>query len=89
MATQRPTQAEQPATIRTSGGRQVDVERLTLEEMAPIGRVVLRITCQSVESDYLWASLTPTEARQLAEQLLAQAAEVERRCRPRDDAGGG
>ncbi|HEX6469020.1 MAG TPA: hypothetical protein VF069_07975 [Streptosporangiaceae bacterium] len=87
MATQRRARVERPATIRTSGGRQLCVERLTLDETAPVGRVVLRITCQRVERDYLWASLTAAEARQLAEQLLAQAAAVEDRCRP-PHAGG-
>ena len=73
--------AEKPVAIRTSCGRMVSVGRLTLEEVAPIGRVVLRMDCQRAERDHLWASLTADEARRLAENLLAQAASVEGRCR--------
>jgi putative redox protein len=82
MATQWRGHAGEPATIRTSAGRQMSVGRLTLDEVAPIGRVVLRVTCQRAERDHLWASLTAAEARQLAADLLTQAATVERRCRP-------
>lgn len=87
MATQRRVRAEELATIRTRAGRWVSVDRLTLEEMAPIGRVILRITCQRAERDHLWTSLTTAEARRLAEHLVAQAAVVERRCRPRNTGG--
>ena len=59
----------------------VSVGRLTLEEVAPIGRVVLRMDCQRAERDHLWASLTADEARRLAQDLLSQAASVESRCR--------
>lgn len=73
--------AEKSATIRTSCGRMVSVDRLTLEELAPIGRVVLRIDCQRAERDHLWTSLTTEEARRLAAHLLAQAASVDDRYR--------
>lgn len=75
----RRARTEQPETIRTSGGRQVSVGRLTLGEVAPIGRVILRISCRWTERDHLWASLTAAEARQVAEHLLTQVAAVERR----------
>lgn len=71
--------AEKPVAIRTSCGRTVSVGRLTLEEVAPIGRVVLRMDRQHADRDHLWASLTAAEARRLAEHLLTQAAFVERR----------
>lgn len=87
MATRR-ARPEEPPTIRTNGGRQVSVGRLTLEKMAPIGRVILRITCRRAERDQLWASLTAAEARQLAEHLMTQATAVERRCRPGHGADG-
>lgn len=83
----RRARPEEPTTIRTSGGRQVSVDRLTLEKIAPIGRVILRITCRRAERDHLWASLTAAEARQLAEHLMAQANAVQRRCRPGHGAG--
>jgi hypothetical protein len=83
MATRRQARAEKPATIRTDGGREVRVGRLTLEEAAPIGRVILRVTCQRAERGHLWASLTAAEARRLAADLLGQAAAVDRLCRPR------
>jgi hypothetical protein len=79
MATREVGLAE-PATIRTHTGRQVTVGRFLLDEVAPIGRVVLRVSCQRTERDQLWASLTAEEARRLAEDLLARAAEVEHRC---------
>lgn len=86
MATQRRANAQDAATIRTRAGRRVSVDRLTLEEVAPIGRVILRITCQRVEHD-LWTSLTVGEARRLAERLLAQAAAVEHSCGLGDTGG--
>lgn len=72
--------ADKTATMHTSGGRTVSVDRLLLEQAAPIGRVVLRIDCRRAERDHLWTSLTAEEARRLAEYLVIQAASVER-CR--------
>jgi hypothetical protein len=81
MATQQQGPAGKPATIRTRAGRRFTVDRLLLDEVAPIGRVILRVTCRRAERDRLWTSLTAAEARRLAEGLLAQAAVVERRSR--------
>lgn len=83
----RRVRPEEPTTVRTNGGRQVIVDRLTLDKIAPIGRVILRITCRRAERDHVWTSLTAAEARQLAEHLMAQATAVERRCRPGHGAG--
>jgi putative redox protein len=77
----------EPATIHTCTGRRLSVGNLTLEEAVPIGRVVLRITARRAEHGQVWASLTPAEARGLADALLAQAAEVERRCQARGVGG--
>lgn len=84
MATQRRAREQQSAAIRTDGGREVRVGRLTLEDAAPIGRVILRVTCQRAERGHLWASLTAAEARRLAAELLGQAAAVDRRRGSRD-----
>jgi hypothetical protein len=71
------------ATIHTCAGRRLSVEHLMLEGAVSIGRVVLRISDRQVDCGQAWASLTLAEARGLADALLAQAAEVERRCRAR------
>lgn len=78
-ATRRARPAES-VVIRTSAGRRLTVGHLTLERAVSIGRVVLRVADRQSEGGHVWVSLTVTEAHGLADALLAQAAEVERRC---------
>jgi hypothetical protein len=55
------------------------VGRLRLDGLPhPAIRVTLDVGCQPYDRGEVWASLTAAEARQLAGQLLAQAAAAER-----------
>ena len=61
--------------VRTTCGREFVVGRLRLEGPPyPALRVTLDVECQPYDRGEVWASLTAAEARQLAGQLLAQAA---------------
>jgi len=64
--------------LQTRCGRTIAVSRLA-PGVLPVGmgRVVLDTACEPYDRSEVWASLTPTEARELAGLLLQQAAAVE------------
>jgi putative redox protein len=65
--------------VRTTCGRELVVGRLRLTGLPhPTLRVTLDVGCQPYDRGVVWASLTAAEARQLAGQLLAQAAAADR-----------
>ncbi|MEU2429401.1 OsmC family protein [Streptomyces sp. NPDC007861] len=69
------TQAE---TVHTGCGRTISVSRFVPAGLpAAMGRVVLDTVCEPFDSDEVWASLTPEEARRIAALLLFQAEAVE------------
>lgn len=70
--------------LRTRCGRRIVVSRLVIGGDDPIGRVTVRINCQSGERGQLWAGLTADEARLLARHLTVQAGLLE----DADRAGG-
>ncbi|MGW0965167.1 hypothetical protein [Streptomyces sp. NPDC002516] len=62
----------------TSCGRRIHVKELRLPTPGrTIGRVTLDVGPDQGDEHGVWASLTPTEARELARRLLAHAAGVE------------
>ncbi|MQS17156.1 OsmC family protein [Streptomyces kaniharaensis] len=63
--------------MHTACGRTIAVSRFAPEVLPDVGRVVLDTACEPYDTDEVWASLTPAEARQLAGMLLRQAAAVE------------
>jgi hypothetical protein len=66
------------AVLRTGCGRELVVSRLRLDGLPhPVRRVVLGIGCQPYDQDEVWVSMTAAEARQLAGQLMVQAAVLE------------
>ena len=67
--------------IRTSCGREVKVGRLALgDRHHPTARIFVDLgACVGCEGTS-WTGLTVTEARQLAQAVLAQAAAAEREC---------
>lgn len=67
--------------VRTRCGREVTVGRLALGDARhPTARVFVDLgDCPDCDGTG-WASLTVTEARQLARAVLAQAAAAEREC---------
>lgn len=65
-------------TMRTSYGRTVEVGRLRLPgTTAPVERVIVDVRRENPEYDDLWLSLSPAEARDLAERLMRHAAAAE------------
>ncbi|MGW2248728.1 OsmC family protein [Kitasatospora sp. NPDC001660] len=64
--------------LHTAGGRTIAVSRFAPEALPDTGRVILDTDCEPYDTDEVWASLTPAEARRLAGMLLRQAAAVER-----------
>ncbi|MFD8703406.1 OsmC family protein [Kitasatospora sp. NPDC059648] len=64
--------------MRTASGRTLAVSRFTPEVLPDTGRIVLDTLCEPYDTDQVWVSLTPAEARQLAGMLLRQAAAVDR-----------
>ncbi|MFD5465662.1 OsmC family protein [Kitasatospora sp. NPDC127059] len=64
--------------MHTVSGRTIGVSRYTPEVLPDTGRVVLDTACEPYDTDQVWASLTPAEARRLAGMLLRQAAAVDR-----------
>ncbi|MFE5586042.1 OsmC family protein [Kitasatospora sp. NPDC056531] len=64
--------------MHTAGGRTIAVSRFAPAVLPDTGRVILDTACEPYDTDEVWASLTPAEARQLAGMLLRQAAAVER-----------
>ncbi|MEU8511093.1 OsmC family protein [Kitasatospora sp. NPDC048722] len=64
--------------MRTACGRTIAVSRFAPEVLPGTGRVILDTPCEPYDTDEVWASLTPAEARQLAGMLMRQAAAVER-----------
>ncbi|WBP84902.1 OsmC family protein [Kitasatospora cathayae] len=64
--------------MHTACGRTLAVSRFTPEVLPDSGRVVLDTLCEPYDTDQVWVSLTPAEARQLAGMLLRQAAAVDR-----------
>ncbi|NED98529.1 hypothetical protein G1H11_24840 [Phytoactinopolyspora alkaliphila] len=65
-------------TMRTSYGRTVEVGRLRLPGVqTPVDRVILDVPRDNPEYDNLWLSLSPREARDLAERLTRHATEAE------------
>lgn len=67
--------------FRTSCGRELTTGRLALGDAGyPVTRVFVDLgDCPGYEDNH-WASLTVTEARQLAAYLLAEAAAAEQEC---------
>jgi len=64
--------------MRTMCGREFTVGDLLIEKVGhPAARVSLSTRPLPQDTDTLWASLTPQEARRLAAHLLAHAAAVE------------
>ncbi|AYY14245.1 hypothetical protein EF847_17630 [Actinobacteria bacterium YIM 96077] len=65
-------------TMCTSYGRTVEVGRLRLPGVnEPVQRIVLDVPRSNPEYDRLWLSLSPQEARDLADRLERYAAEAE------------
>jgi uncharacterized OsmC-like protein len=65
--------------LHTVDGRRLTVRAFRLDELAaPTPRITLDVDREPYDDSPVWASLTAEEARQLAAQLLAEAAEVER-----------
>ena len=69
--------------VRTHCGRELRIGRLALgSSRHPAARVFVDLgDCPGCDETG-WAGLTVTEARQLAQAILSQAAAVERECRP-------
>lgn len=69
-------------SFRTTCGREIRIGHLILGGgRHPAQRVSLRISAASATDDGIWAGFTPGEARQLAADLLLQAAACEARAR--------
>jgi hypothetical protein len=76
-------EAGDDVSFRTTCGRLIRVGLLTLGGASrPARRVSLAIGPTPDRADSAWAGLTASEARTLAEALLAQAAAADRRGRP-------
>jgi putative redox protein len=69
-----PAKGRPRSSFWTTCGRELAVSSLKVDcETHAIERITLSISRQSHDDDRVWASLTPEEARRLAQWLLAQA----------------
>lgn len=65
-------------TMCTSYGRTVEVGRLRLPGVThPVDRIILDVPRDNPDYDGLWLTLSPKEARDLAQRLMRQATEAE------------
>lgn len=65
-------------TMCTSYGRTVEVGRLRLPGVRqPVNRIILDVLRDNPDYDDLWLTLSPQEARDLAQRLMRQATEAE------------